>query len=158
MSWLKKLLVCVIYSWQWVITVELVNLCSNQMESSLKKWMYFQLQSISCFMTNTITTLWLWSLIPLRLSSSTSTFWICFQFMPLALLPWPNVPLRELGTAGLAPIPLLNDRWSPEKNAEHKPTKSNGVGVAASELVPVSRPGLLIDIWFFPFAAFGLDS
>lgn len=40
LSWLKKLLVCVIYSWQWITTVshlESVNLCSNQSESSLKK-------------------------------------------------------------------------------------------------------------------------
>lgn len=94
MSWLKKLLVCIIHSGQWFITVwhlGLVRLYSNQIESFLKKGIYFQFQSIYCFMTNINN-----KSVPSRPHTfETTTVYLAFFFFfrpfefAFNLCPWP---------------------------------------------------------------------
>lgn len=148
MSWLKKLLVCVICSWQWIITVsclESVNFCSNQTESSLKKGDVFSFSKYLLLHDK-------YSKSVALKSYTFETITVYLDFFNLLLIYTTGLILWPIGSWGLPsflpPSTVDPDNWSviPWKECkECKSMKPNGFGVAALWLV--NQHPLLIYWW-----------
>lgn len=133
-----------------MLYLALVSLWSNQMESFLKRGMYFQFQSIYCFVTNTVQK-------SMALKSHTfETVTVYFDFLDLLLIYasglffWPNVSSQRAGgslpTCSHPPWALLNDQWSLKKSTKStNPWNLMNSVLLHCDWYSVSRPGLLID-------------
>lgn len=124
--------------------------------------MYFQFQSIYCFMKK-------YNNKSVALQSHTfETVTIYLDFLNLLLIyacglvllakSKPTESGGSFPTCSHTPWALLSDERAPKRSARSgNPWNLMGSVLLHCDWYPASRPGLLIDFCFIPFATFGLD-